>query len=272
MPNSPAIRNPSATHGHDFSHFLRSGDGLLVAEWLAHLELKSMPVLANGGQFPLLGDVPTTEWKSIYRSAFSHYLRTGQLVTMGEGLARYERKFNPYHDERGRFTFAPGGPKTNGGNRKTKPMSKRDIQQHAAHAVGQYQRELARGKSPAEAAAWAANSEAESGGDPSKHQVGGGPGQGLFQWGSNDRADRRATFQKVMGIPVDQATADQQLDFRDWELRNTEKSASRHIDAAQGVVDKTRAITKYYVRPYDSSGAADDRAQIAQAILDQVGQ
>lgn len=213
-----------------------------------------MPVLANSGHSAAPSDVPPAEWKSLYRTAFGHSLRTGRLVTMGEGLVGFERKTagfdtdrdDPDNDDRGRSNFAPGGPKAKQRRRKTQPMSQQDVQQHAAHAMGQYQRELARGKTPVEAAAWAANSEAESRGDPSKHQDGGGPGRGLFQWGDPRPAyDRRATFQKVMGMPVDQATADQQLNFRDWELQNTEKSASRHIDAAQGVVDKTRAITIY---------------------------
>lgn len=48
------------------------------------------------------------ERKSANRLAFEHYLRTGQRLTAAEWRAREERKFNPYHDELGRFTFAPG--------------------------------------------------------------------------------------------------------------------------------------------------------------------
>lgn len=43
-----------------------------------------------------------------HRQAFTHYLRTGQRLTNEEWIARQERKFNPYHDERGRFTSPPG--------------------------------------------------------------------------------------------------------------------------------------------------------------------
>lgn len=46
--------------------------------------------------------------KSAHKLAFEHYLRTGERLTDAEWLARYERKFNPYHDERGRFTSPPG--------------------------------------------------------------------------------------------------------------------------------------------------------------------
>lgn len=55
--------------------------------------------------------------KSAARRAFEHYLRTGRRLappasSSGPAPAP-ERKFNPYHDPRnGRFTFAPGGPKS----------------------------------------------------------------------------------------------------------------------------------------------------------------
>lgn len=48
------------------------------------------------------------ERKSADRLAFEHYLRSGERLSAGEWSQRFERKFNPYHDERGRFTFAPG--------------------------------------------------------------------------------------------------------------------------------------------------------------------
>ncbi len=48
------------------------------------------------------------EQKSAERFAFEHYLRTGQRLTTAQWLAREERKFNPYHDEIGRFTSPPG--------------------------------------------------------------------------------------------------------------------------------------------------------------------
>lgn len=54
-----------------------------------------------------------TEKKSAERLAFEHYLRTGRRLSpqaWGQGV---EHKFNPYHDPRnGRFTFAPGGPRS----------------------------------------------------------------------------------------------------------------------------------------------------------------
>ncbi|RZJ98113.1 MAG: hypothetical protein EOO76_17445 [Novosphingobium sp.] len=51
---------------------------------------------------------PISEHKSAHRLAFDHYLRTGQRLTTAQWSERAERKFNPYHDELGRFTSAPG--------------------------------------------------------------------------------------------------------------------------------------------------------------------
>lgn len=48
------------------------------------------------------------ERKSANRTAFDHYLRTGERLTPEEWFLRAERKFNPYHDEIGRFTSPPG--------------------------------------------------------------------------------------------------------------------------------------------------------------------
>jgi hypothetical protein len=124
--------------------------------------------------------------------------------------------------------------------------------------MNQYRDEIARGMTPAEAAGWAANSEAESRGDPSMHQRG-GPGRGLYQWGATDSAhDRREIFKQQMNTPIESATAAQQRDFRDWELANTERSAKRHIDAATTTAGKSMAITIYYVRPAHARRAADD--------------
>lgn len=48
------------------------------------------------------------ESKSVDRLAFEHYLRTGERLTSRQWRARHEQKFNPYHDQRGRFTTANG--------------------------------------------------------------------------------------------------------------------------------------------------------------------
>jgi hypothetical protein len=41
-------------------------------------------------------------------AAFDHYLRTGERFDLDKLVELFERKFNPYHDEIGRFTSPPG--------------------------------------------------------------------------------------------------------------------------------------------------------------------
>ena len=56
---------------------------------------------------------PVTETKSAERLVFEHYLRTGQRLSPQAWVQEVEHKFNPYRDPRnGRFTFAPGGPRS----------------------------------------------------------------------------------------------------------------------------------------------------------------
>jgi hypothetical protein len=51
----------------------------------------------------------SSPYRELVESAvFNHYLRTGQRANADELLALVERKFNPYHDEIGRFTSPPG--------------------------------------------------------------------------------------------------------------------------------------------------------------------
>lgn len=211
--------------------------------------------------------------------AFEHWLRTGFVLDEADLALRMECKFNPYHDPQdGRFTFGPGGqaaarPGTGkSGTAKhhghKAPISLAEAKARARRAMVIYNAELARGKSPEEAAAWAATADAESNSNPAQHQEPHGPGRGLLQWGDNNpKADRRITFQHVMKQSIDHSTIGQQLDFRDWELNNTYKSAKNAIDAAKGVADKVRAITNHYTKPFNRPKAISDRTVIANAIL-----
>jgi LysM repeat protein len=145
-------------------------------------------------------------------------------------------------------------------------MTSRAVEQHAEHAMAQYAANIAWGMDPVDAAAWAAVSEAESSGNPQARQNP-GPGRGLYQWGANvARFDRRRDFQRVIGVPVEQSTQDQQFRFRDWELANTEARAARRIAATANPGDRAEAITRYYERPAEPDRDSADRANIAEAI------
>jgi hypothetical protein len=48
------------------------------------------------------------EKKSAESLAFEHYCRTGERLTTAQFIRMCEKKFNPNHDELGRFTFGSG--------------------------------------------------------------------------------------------------------------------------------------------------------------------
>jgi hypothetical protein len=95
----------------------------------------------------------------------------------------------------------------------------------------------------------------------------GGPSRGLYNWGSvNPRFDRRRDFLIRTGVDLADATDDQQNDFRDWELRNSEAFARETIDQAQSAGGKAAAIALLYVRSVDKWRRAEEAAAIAERI------
>lgn len=181
---------------------------------------------------------------------------------------------NPYHDLQGRFTSAsdrkerPESGQKRAGKSKGKPLTDEEVNQSASHALGQYLDEIARGMSPADAAAWAANSEQESRGNPANHQQGGGPGRGLFQWGANKAAlDRRIPFKTQEHVDVDKASASQQRDFRDYELNHKFRSTKDMLSAATTAKAKAEIICRNYEAPADHVYEPENRGRIAEAIM-----
>ena len=146
-------------------------------------------------------------------------------------------------------------------------MSSQQVGRHAAHAMSMYQVHLDRGWTPEQAAGWAANAEAESRGNYKADQTP-GPGYGLFQWGANKPSlDRRITFEKVFGHPIQQSTEAQQLAFRDWELKHSYAPVARGLAKATTAGDASAIITRGYEGPKAIVSATADRANIAEAII-----
>ena len=249
-------------------------------------------------------ELPEYESKSVEMLAFEIYCRAVHRIPHGEIRAELERKFNIWHDPaNGQFTFAQGGstaprsadwgsvsqpklahqPKSPTSKvpakapdlpkdwRKGGVMPFQTTEKRADHAMSQFNENIARGMAFEDAAAWAANSEAESRGDHTLRQESGGPGRGFFQLGSNvAKMDRRIDFQDAMGVSIEKSTKEQQLQFRDWELAHKEWGAKRKIDAAVGAGDKAHAIAMYYLRPAHKQVRAIERANLAEAIIRRV--
>jgi hypothetical protein len=76
----------------------------------------------------------------------------------------------------------------------------------------------------------------------------GGKAVGIAQW----HPPRQATFQRVMGKPVEGSSLKEQLEFVNWELNNTEKRAGNILRTMTDAAQAAEAVDKFYER---SSGA-----------------
>ena len=118
------MTNRPVTHDETFTQYLRTGERLTATEWLARPELKATPVLDGAEKVLFPCDMAPDERKAMHSQAFDLYLRSGKLVTMGDGLALYEMKYNRNHDPKnGQFTSGPGGTGGQGASASSKARS-----------------------------------------------------------------------------------------------------------------------------------------------------
>lgn len=120
-----------------------------------------------------------------------------------------------------------------------------------------------KGWSKEQAAGIVGNLMAESG-TSLKTNAGGDNGEsyGLAQW----HKDRRAMFNKIYGKDMTQAGFDEQLEFVNWELNNTEKRAGAALRGATTAADAAAIVDKYYER---SAGLhTQKRMDFAQKLME----
>ena len=89
-----------------------------------------------------------------------------------------------------------------------------------------------------------------------------GTAVGLAQW----RGDRQTKFQEIIGKPIKKSTLRDQLDFVDWELKNTQKKVGKLLLAALTLEEATAVIDKYYERSFGK--ALDRRIRFAKEALE----
>lgn len=85
---------------------------------------------------------------------------------------------------------------------------------------------------------------AESGLNHLRPQNNGGPGFGLAQW----EHPRRNDFKRIIGKDIKDSTEEEQLNFIDWELRNTERGAGLALKNAKTAVEAASIFAKRYER------------------------
>jgi hypothetical protein len=94
-----------------------------------------------------------------------------------------------------------------------------------------------------------------------------GKAYGLCQW----QGVRQEQFAKVYGKPITEASAEEQLAFMDWELRNTERKAGEKLRAAHTAYEAGAVFSLYYERPKRKEMELHQRGRRAQDWYDEDG-
>jgi hypothetical protein len=96
----------------------------------------------------------------------------------------------------------------------------------------------------------------------------GGKAYGIGQW----HPDRQAEFKKVFGIDIQKSTLEQQLQFANYELtQGNEQAAGRRLRAATNALDAGAIASRFYERPADVEGEAQQRASAAADLYASIG-
>jgi hypothetical protein len=117
------------------------------------------------------------------------------------------------------------------------------------------------GWSKEQASGIVANIMAESGGSASATGDN-GKAFGLAQW----HPDRQAAFAKLFGHDIQHSTADEQLQFINWELRNSESRAGNMLSRSTNAGQAGSIVSSMYERPADALGQSQARAGIARDV------
>lgn len=120
------------------------------------------------------------------------------------------------------------------------------------------------GLNPRAASAMAANAMVESLGYYRRSQQGGGNGYGLWQW----NPERRANFERHMGIRFSDATEDQQIGFMLWEMQNIPqfKPVWTALNSNQSAGDMAKTAAADYEIMREKKNNPIQRAAIAEVL------
>lgn len=113
---------------------------------------------------------------------------------------------------------------------------------------------LSRGYAPEHASGIVANLIHESGLD---HTIGTGDqgnAYGLAQWNIEGSPERYSNFEKIFNKSLYESTFEEQLEYIDWELNNTEKRAMSKLLETSNPMDAALVVSEFYERPYGARG------------------
>lgn len=141
------------------------------------------------------------------------------------------------------------------------------VEERAQQAMDYF---VSQGWTPEQAAGIVGNLIKESELDPSAYVNNGiEESFGLAQWNSIGSPERVANAQTVMGVDdIRQATFEQQLEFINWELQNTETRAASALSSATTATQAAEQFDIYYERSDGSARAAGLPQAYANEVLD----
>ena len=89
-----------------------------------------------------------------------------------------------------------------------------------------------------------------------------GKAYGLGQW----NPDRQDNFKRVFGKDIRQSTAQEQMEFYNWELKNTEKAAGDALKQTTGAGESASVVSRMFERPANAYQEANYRANLANNL------
>lgn len=114
-----------------------------------------------------------------------------------------------------------------------------------------------------QAAAIVGNLIHESNLDPNEHTGDGGTAYGIAQWHSNRQAD----FRKLYGKSIQGSSFMEQLEFVDWELKHSHKSAGDALKNDRSIEQMTKDVQDHYEGPKPSLAHFESRLAHAKELL-----
>lgn len=113
---------------------------------------------------------------------------------------------------------------------------------------------LSRGYAPEHAAGIVANLISESGLNHTVNTGDQGNAYGLAQWNIKGSPERYSNFEKIFNKSLHESTFEEQLEYIDWELNNTEKRAMAKLLETTNPMDAALVVSEFYERPYGARG------------------
>ena len=127
---------------------------------------------------------------------------------------------------------------------------------------------VSKGYTPQQSAGIVANLIAESSLD-TKIKGDNGNSHGIAQWNKKGSPERHIKFEKKYGKTILESSFDEQLEYIDWELKNTETGAYKALQETNTASEAALIFSKKYERPHEDWARNEERQATASKIANQ---